>query len=144
MELWAILEWRFPDMNGVGYELRANDLGVSVIGWWDQDIMGYPKPTQADLDVWALPAARAFKRRELRKAMNADYKLLFTLDDEFIDAMRDGLFRREAKATTQAPLSAADQSTVDKITALNQKLAVKLTRVNAVDATVASVTSEIW
>lgn len=64
MNIAQILEWRFPGMALVGYELVGQPDGSVVISRWDEAIMGVPKPTDSDIASWELPAAKARKKAE--------------------------------------------------------------------------------
>lgn len=131
MDIGQILTWKYPDADSTVDFIVRDDGNGSFIAFWDTVKLG-PQPTPAQLQSWELDAAKYFKRREIRRGHESDYREKFALDGQFMESERDFLFREEARQGREN-LSTGKRATLDALDALRADRDTKLQTVR--DAT---------
>lgn len=144
LEIGLILEWQFPGLANVGYKVGQDADGNPRISFWDETIMGRPKPTLAELQTWELPATKANRRRQIKILATADYDDVFALNGQQMNMFKDELLVSIAVERMGGPaLGPVETQKKNQAGAIRAATRQKLAVINAA-TTLAEVQAVVW
>lgn len=146
VNLSDVLAWQYPDADpSIDWRTEFDaDSGREVIVFWNAGNLG-DKPAQSLIDGWYMPAVRWYKRRELRRAHNAQFAGLFSLDGEFMQGEHDFVLRQEARGLRTAGDGTQVGTILQTMDQLRTRLTNRLDQANdQTKTTVAQVEAVTW
>lgn len=135
MDIGGILNWQFPGMENEGFKVGQDADGNPRISYWDEGMMGRPKPTLLELEAWELPYTKYNRRKQIKVLSDVDYDAVFSINGQVMDMFKDELLVSIAVARMGGPaLSTQEAAKRDQAATVRTKARNKIQAINSVVA----------